>query len=283
MTSLPWVTQGVGYALVVSGLADLFVTRLKRSGRMIGYEVTPRENHPPDVNTLTFLINPAYTMNGSLDGLTGSAATSDRFHRHVPAMRAQYGSRYPASYYRLEDAYQLKAEIERKDREREAYFQNFDASTLSWIMPAGASYNDGSLERRIGSTSNSDDPARAPDGGGDAAQAQGRQEAIDRRYADRSAAFAATDGMRSWQKNMNQLRLRAGKRNIVNTYVWDADGGLRSEAQQFASTIEHSIGSVMDTEVKGGLQVDVFTLGVGVELTVQKTISWPTSPPGSES
>jgi len=43
-------------------------------------------------------------MNGSLDGLTGSNATSDRFFRHVPEMRNQYGSLYPASYYRLQEA-----------------------------------------------------------------------------------------------------------------------------------------------------------------------------------
>jgi hypothetical protein len=71
-------------------------------------------------------MNPAYTMNGSLDGMTGSSATSDRFFKHVPEMRSQYGSLYPASYYRLKEAYDLKRQIEAEDKRRESYFSNFD-------------------------------------------------------------------------------------------------------------------------------------------------------------
>ncbi|MDB9307950.1 hypothetical protein PN471_04690 [Aphanizomenon sp. CS-733/32] len=99
-----FVPKNIGYALVVSALADVFVTRLARSGKMIGYQMLPVDGIPPDVNTTTFLMNPAYTMNGSLDGMTGSSATSDRFFKHVPEMRSQYGSLYPASYYRLQEA-----------------------------------------------------------------------------------------------------------------------------------------------------------------------------------
>ena len=52
----------------------IYSTRLVRSGKMIGYQVQPVEGIPPDINTITFLMNPAYTMNGSLDGMTGSSA-----------------------------------------------------------------------------------------------------------------------------------------------------------------------------------------------------------------
>ncbi|MEI6430168.1 MAG: LamG domain-containing protein, partial [Pseudanabaena sp. ELA607] len=100
-----FVPKNVGYALVISSLADVFITRLSRTGRMIGYQVQPVDGIPPDVNTITFLMNPAYTMNGSLDGMTGTSAASDRFFKHVPEMRSQYGSLYPASYYRLKEAY----------------------------------------------------------------------------------------------------------------------------------------------------------------------------------
>ncbi len=67
-------------------------------------------------------------MNGSLDGMIGSSATSDRFFKHVPEMRSQYGSLYPASYYRLEEADEadeLKRQIEAQDKKREAHFSNF--------------------------------------------------------------------------------------------------------------------------------------------------------------
>ncbi|MDP5339493.1 MAG: LamG domain-containing protein, partial [Nodularia sp. (in: cyanobacteria)] len=96
-----FMPKNVGYALVVSGLADVFITRLSRSQKMVGYEVRPVEDIPPDVNTITFLMNPAYVMNGSLDGLVGSSAANDEFYAHVPEMRSQYGSLYPASYFRL--------------------------------------------------------------------------------------------------------------------------------------------------------------------------------------
>ena len=62
-----WVPKNVGYALVISGMADVYITKLKRSGRMVSYDVRPVEDVPLDVNTITFQINPAYTLNGSLD------------------------------------------------------------------------------------------------------------------------------------------------------------------------------------------------------------------------
>ena len=132
-----FIPKNVGYALVISGLADVFITKLARSGRMIGYQITPVEDVPPDINTITFLINPAYAMAGSLDGLTGTKATSDRFFGHVPTMRAQYGSAYPASFYRLGEAYDLKQQIERQDKAREAYFENFDSTKVQRSQLSG--------------------------------------------------------------------------------------------------------------------------------------------------
>ena len=118
----------MGYALVISGMADVFVTKLKRSGRMVSYDIRPVEGVPLDVNTITFLLNPAYTMNGSLDGMVGSMPADPTFYPHVPEMRSQYGSLYPASYFRLKEAYALKDTIERWDKERESFFYNFNSS-----------------------------------------------------------------------------------------------------------------------------------------------------------
>jgi len=55
-----------------------------------------------------------------------AGAKGDRFFKHVPEMRSQYGSLYPASYYRLKEAYDLKQQIEAEDKRRESYFSNFD-------------------------------------------------------------------------------------------------------------------------------------------------------------
>jgi hypothetical protein len=55
-----------------------------------------------------------------------AGAKGDHFFKHVPEMRSQYGSLYPASYYRLKEAYDLKQQIEAEDKRRESYFSNFD-------------------------------------------------------------------------------------------------------------------------------------------------------------
>ncbi|MFT6000735.1 MAG: hypothetical protein ACI81P_003198 [Neolewinella sp.] len=123
-----FIPKNVGYAAVVSSLADVFVFRLKRSGVMVGYEVSPVAGIPPDINTITFMMNPAYTMNGSLDGQVGMQAADETFYGHLPEMRAQYGSLYPASYYRLKEAYDLKEMIQQEDADRESLYMNYNSN-----------------------------------------------------------------------------------------------------------------------------------------------------------
>lgn len=292
-----FIPKNVGYALVVSSLADVFVTRLSRSGRMIGYQVEPVEGMPPDVNTITFLMNPAYTMNGSLDGMTGSSATSDRFHRHVPEMRAQYGSLYPASYYRLKEAYDLKQQIEAEDKRREAFFVNyvvssdrFDYSTGDNFTPTEMSLNREETKPEIFTSETEEQKkARSAKQGAKKSEemerassqaekettgkAEEKKKLIEQKISDTDRQAHATDTFAGWQKKMEDIQIRSGKRNIVNTYVWDADGGLRAETQSYASTVQHSI---------GGTKVGNFGVGglgefqggfVSLALTAQATIN----------
>lgn len=243
-----FIPKNVGYAVVVSGLADVYVTRLTRSKRMISYQLQPAAGFDPDVNTITFMMNPAYTMNGSLDGMTGSQATSDRFFRHVPQMRSQYGSLYPASYYRLKEAYDFKKAIEQQDADREAYFRNFNSRLL----------DETSLDRQIGVDAPEEDNEE-------------QRQSLKSRIKSSEKLVQATSGLANWQKKMEAIQLRAGKRNIVNTYVWDADGGLRTETQQFASTIEHTIGGSFNLEGAIGGTGGFKVMGAGAELTAQAT------------
>lgn len=295
-----FIPKNIGYALVSSGLADVFVSKLKRSGRMIGYQQLPVEGVPLDVNTITFLINPAYTMSGSLDGLTGSRATSDRFFRHVPEMRSQFGSLYPASYFRLKEAYDLKNQIDQQDKAHEAYFNQFDARLLD-VWSLDRQVDDASLD---GNPVGLNSPDRRGDGKEQAAQiktreaeleklknakpfdqaavdakqkeldalreqetkrkeqgqsqrkqaGKDREDKINSTYTDLSARANASDSFAAWQKKMETLQIRAGKRNIVNTYVWDGDGGFHAEEQQFASTVEHSVGGSFDMSAAIGGQ-----------------------------
>ncbi|MEY3868423.1 MAG: hypothetical protein RLZZ338_2314 [Cyanobacteriota bacterium] len=288
-----FIPKNIGYALVISAIADVFVTRLARSGQMVGYQVQPVDGIPPDVNTITFLMNPAYTMNGSLDGLTGSSATTDRFFKHVPEMRSQYGSLYPASYYRLQEAYDLKRQIEAEDKRRESYFSNFDVRLVDETS-LDRNIDSGPASSTIGVQREEDKPStditeeekkkaeaeKLKNAKADAeatvneksAATKAKQAEIQSKIGDQEKRVQATNSFAGWQKRMEDLQIRAGKRNIVNTYVWDADGGLRTEAQSFANTVEHTIGGSFS--LNAGLGVEgKFAAGAAVELTAQATVN----------
>lgn len=103
--------------------------------------------------------------------------------------------------------------------------------------------------------------------------AQSKQADINRVIADQDKQVHASDAFAGWQKKMERLQVRAGKRNIVNTYVWDGDGGLRIEAQSFASTVEHSIGGsfALNAGIGGFGEFSVF--GANTELTSHHSIN----------
>ncbi|CAD5983807.1 LamG domain-containing protein [Planktothrix agardhii] len=288
-----FIPKNIGYALVVSALADVFVTRLARSGKMVGYQVQPVDGIPPDVNTITFLMNPAYTMNGSLDGMTGSSATSQRFFKHVPEMRSQYGSLYPASYYRLKEAYDLKRQIEAEDKRRESYFSNFNVRLVDELS-LDRNIDSGDAPTTIGVQREEDKPStqmteeekkkaeeeKLKNAKADAAATvseksaatKAKQAEIQSKINDQEKRVQATNSFAGWQKRMEDLQIRAGKRNIVNTYVWDADGGLRTEAQSFANTVEHTIGGSFAMNAGLGFEGKFGAIAT-VELTAQATVN----------
>jgi hypothetical protein len=244
-----YLPKNVGYALVVSSLADVFVLRLQRSRRMVSYQVAPVPDLPPQINTITFLINPAYQLNGTLDGQVGTAAADDRFYGQVPDQRAQFGSQLPASYFRLQEAAQLQAEIRRQDREREALFINYSSRAIDAgeVNRASEDVNEDNIEQVTGNV------------GGE----------IESGFDTLSSGGQSS----GWQRQLEQIRVEARKRNIVNTYVWDGDGGLRSETQEFADTIEQTIGGSFSLDASLGITAFLETTGVWAELTALATAS----------
>lgn len=70
---------------------------------------------------------------------------------------------------------------------------------------------------------------------------------------------------------MENILIRSGKRNIVNTYVWDADGGLRVEEQSFANTAEHTIGGSFNLSAGLGSESDISIFKVSGGLTALAT------------
>ena len=274
-----FVPKNVGYALVVSTLADVFVMRLRRSQRMVGYRTAPVPDVEPDVNIITFMMNPGYTMTGSLDGFTGSRPASDRWYGHVPALRAQYGSLVPASSYRVDDAYRIKERIRRQDKVREAYFSNFmlwtyrdhydrkafDAGVVAVDAPTtDQEVVNGKLDDIQSRTAEIHQHLLGQKANADAVERQRSEERnSDPRVWDNNNARRK---YADWQIKMNDLLQRAGKRNIVNTYVWDADGGLHIEAEDFASTIEHTIGTHTSSAHANGADMMLNVGGVHGEL-----------------
>lgn len=62
---------------------------------------------------------------------------------------------------------------------------------------------------------------------------------------------------------------RAGKRHIVNTCLWHADGGTHAESQRFASTVEHTIGSSVDFNGAVGFDDNYSKFAFKTDLTAQ--------------
>lgn len=271
-----FVPKNIGYALVVSSLADVYITRLRRSKKMVAYQVQPNEQIPPQVNTITFLMNPAYVLNGSLDGLIGSVAADERFYRDVPQMRSQYGSLYPASYYRLQQAYEWEQQIEQQDRERASYFANFNSRLVDEISLNRQIEADGldrnPLTNTEGDPANIDGDTLHKNRERQKQESQQKRNEISTKVQQQEKRIHAIETFANWQRKLENLQIRAGKRNIVNHYVWDADGGLRSESQQFASTVEHTIGGAVNFEGAIGGKASVKGAGVLAELEVLATV-----------
>ena len=230
-----FIPKNVGYASVVSSLADIFVMRMRGNKRMVGVRVVPVENVPPDVNVITFMLNPAYTMNGSLDGQVGTSAADPRFYGHVPDARAQVGSAVPASYYRLTEAYALKAAIDRANRRAAAVAVN-RRSELVPSVGHGASGSETLGEDR--------------------------------------------------EKKLDDTVSGTPMNNLVNTYVWDGDGGLRAESQTLATSWTNVIGGGWSFEISLGHEsVTTFLWTLELSLTASFSIrhTYTTTTTGSRA
>jgi hypothetical protein len=145
----------------------------------------------------------------------------------------------------------LQAELQQQDREREAIFFNYNSRAIA----AGRGQpgeRRGERRQRIEEI-----------GAGVANDIESEFEQLCLRGAVHRAG----------QRRLEQLRVAARKRNIVNTYVWDGDGGLRSETQEFADTIEQTIGGSFALDGSLGVTGFVQGGGVWVELTALATAS----------
>ena len=93
----------------------------------------------------------------------------------------------------------------------------------------------------------------------------------DKAGIERDATSKSGEGLAAANAEMSKLRGRkleevvqeAPKGNIVNSYVWDGDGGLRVQSQSFATAWKHVLGGSYNLSVSLGIGLD-FKFGVGL-------------------
>ncbi|WP_019955371.1 LamG-like jellyroll fold domain-containing protein [Yoonia vestfoldensis] len=200
--------DNIGYALVRSATADLFAMRLEGSGALVGYTAQANPDIPEDMNILMFKIDDQYVKNGTLDGWIG-------FEPDIAYPNLQPGEK--SSYFKPLEAYAIKATIDREQKQRQAYFENFNAAELGQRVDV--------LDP---------DATDIADSG---------QSLVNALIGVKDKASLSID---SWRAKM-------ARRSMVNTYVWTADGGLYSEQQQFMALREETSGGSFSMTAQAGI------------------------------
>jgi large repetitive protein len=130
-----FLPANIGYALVTSATADLYAMQLNTTGAMVGKVTVPNLDIPPDTNIITFQIDPSYIKNGTLDGKIG--LENDPNYPQADTIRG--------SYFKPNEAYQLKRNIQQQNLALEAYFTQFNV-TQAYNKTYNLSYAEGLLK-----------------------------------------------------------------------------------------------------------------------------------------
>ena len=207
-----YLMDNLGYALVKSGVANVYALRLERTNTLISIHMAPDPRIAEDFNIILFPINPLYTKQGTLDGMQGFKPDDD-----YPEANIQRGS-----YFKPYAAQDLEQQIEAHEASIEADYQAFDA---------------GKKGRRQNTTHFTEGDPVDPE----------------------STIQSETDAEYDWKNNRS-------KRNLVNTYVWTAGGGLFSEEEQTMVSRQESHSGSYSFQglagLKGSLSAKISGFGV---------------------
>ena len=194
-----WVPANKGFAIVQSAVADIYALRLAKTGALVAYRMVPNPDIPPDWNIIAFSINPLYTKQGTLDGIIGYApgtggAPQAFADPDFPNAAAPGTLKGEFSYYRPIEAYAIKRRIQQEEQQLIGFYDSVSTGS-SLVNQQLSNQVDKVLGGMMGDTSLSKrlDPATG--------------NAVEGRAANRASA----------------------RRNMANTYVWTAAGGLFSE------------------------------------------------------
>ncbi|WTW93417.1 LamG domain-containing protein [Streptomycetaceae bacterium NBC_01309] len=235
-----WVPANTGFAVVQSDTADQYALRLAHNGVLVAYRMVPNPDIPRDWNIVPFPINPRYTKQGTLDGIVGYTATGTSGALQPCPDKEHFpyaGDGGANSYYRPREAYALKRRIQREEQQLQGFYDSVSTDTHAPNPVAAAA--DRVLKGMMGGT------------GGTGLTTGG----------------ANTAAARSAQKS-------AARRNIVNTYVWTAAGGLFSEATTTTDQVvqtttgEHTFSSMGTFSVSGETEIGPAGFKGGYELSL---------------
>ncbi len=185
-----WEFANVGYALVKSGVANVYSMKMRKTGTLMGVSMVPDPDIKEDYNIIMFEIEPTYTKQGTLDGKIGFMNDPD-----WPTADVERGS-----YFKPKEVNNLEKQIEAYEATLAANYADFNAGRLG--------------RREQGLHFQKDDPANNADS-----------------LVENNITMPY-----DWDA-------RVSRRNIVNTYVWTATGGMFTEEHQT---------SVVRTESSGG-------------------------------
>jgi hypothetical protein len=233
-----FLPDNVGYALVSSLTADVYLTYNSVTGAAVGRAVVPNPDIPPDNNILTFQIDNTYIKNGTLDGKVG--LYNDPDYANANDVRG--------SYFKPIEAYRLKRQIAKKAADEERYFEQFDFYKRA--IGSDTSLSDQEPNRLV---------QRSPDG------------IVARKGMANTYVWTAAGGLHTEQEQYTDQYTTT----FTGGYSVNNQFGIVSEFSAVASGIPPMFGGFFSVDWMGGFKIDisvtksrtknsVFGLNVGV-------------------
>ena len=142
-----FVPANVGFALVQSDTMDKFALRLKHNNALVSYSMRVNPKIPKDWNVITFKINDTYTKQGTLDGRIGVRLDGGV---QLDPDYSQASSNGQHSYFKPDEAYSLKRQIDREQQELQTYYENF--STAAHNSTSGSDVSTDFSTRNLANT-----------------------------------------------------------------------------------------------------------------------------------
>jgi len=237
-----FVFNNVGFALVQSDTADIYALRMEHNQALIAFRFQPNPDIPKDWNLVPFQMNPRYVRQGTLDGRVGMTERGNVYDPSYPNAR-DYGE---YSYFKPREAYLLKNQIRQAEEDLKTYYNNFSTSPMDADRAGKGAGIGAATGAAIGAVAGPLGMAIGAAGG--------------------AVAGSLIGGLTGDQR----LPQKLAKRNLVNTYVWTADGGFFAETTELTEAMSETVGGSFSlggaVTLTLGLQADIGPVSTGFEM-----------------